>query len=169
MALQLPPLLLNAARNPALAICIPLISGWASGYPTGETLTKPPLYPPALAFPVVWTGLYIGMGWASHLAVAAVDKGRAGAELGLALYYTQMVLNVAWTPLFFGMKRPDLALLDIVPLTGTVWYMTSLLHTATDGATTPFLAPYCAWLAFATYLNAGIWNTNRSRVISKDD
>ncbi|KAH7103081.1 TspO/MBR-related protein, partial [Auriculariales sp. MPI-PUGE-AT-0066] len=80
-----------------------------------------------------------------------------------------MVLNVAWCPLFFNIKRTDLALLDIVPLTGSVFYMTSLLHTATDGATTPFLAPYCAWMVFATYLNASVWSMNRGRAFSKKD
>lgn len=146
------------------------------------------------------------MGWASHLAVTTYDSSlspavkyaflgfppyypfllmtilspRTLARQGLILYYAQLTLNVAWTPLFFGAKRMGLALVDIITLTGTTFYMTvrppSLLHSsslicitlqrvlneATNGKTALFLLPYCAWLTFATYLNASFLYLNNA-------
>ena len=60
-----------------------------------------------------------------------------------------------------------LALVDSVLLAGTTWYMTSLLDGPTNHKATYFLAPYCAWVGFATYLNGGIWWLNRDRTTVK--
>jgi benzodiazapine receptor len=108
------------------------------------------------------------MGYASHLAVQALDSAVAPAtqdslRLGLALYYGQLVLNAAWSPTFFGARKVGWALIDITALLGTVGYMTKVLDEATDSKTTLFLAPYCAWLAYATYLNGGVWYLNLGR------
>ena len=80
--------------------------------------------------------------------------------------------------------QPGLALVDISALTGTAYYMTvrsrylclrppewiqSLLHAATGGQTSWALIPYCVWLTYATYLNAGIWWLNRGRPLPKVD
>lgn len=163
--------LLSIARIPAMAIGLPVVAGFLSGARTHnvvrgrwhQSLILPALYPPRQVFPIVWTGLYVGMGWASHIAAEAVDAGRPGAVVGLALYHVQLGLNLAWTPLFFGKKKIGTALIDLLALTGTTFYMTSVLHEATDGATSYVLIPYCAWLSFATYLNGSIWWYNRGR------
>lgn len=67
------------------------------------------------------------------------------------------------------MSQTGLALVDIVGLTGSVFYLTKILHEPTEGKSTYLLAPYCVWLSLATYLNAGIWWFNRGRTISKRD
>ncbi|EJD01121.1 TspO/MBR-related protein [Fomitiporia mediterranea MF3/22] len=177
-----PTLLLSISRNSVTAVGLPLAAGVLSGLPTRKvvqgiwykSLESPPGRPPNKAFPIVWSVLYMGMGYASHLAVKAFDNdinlsSREDAALGLKLYYVQLGLNLAWTPLFFVAKRPGLALIDITALTGTVAYLTKLLHGPTDGASTYLLAPYCAWLGLATYLNAGMWWMNRKRQIPKID
>lgn len=90
------------------------------------------------------------------------------ADRALTLYYTQLVLNLVWMPLFFtgehndlceahtSAKKPVLALVDIVALTATVWKMTTTMGgIGTRISTNWFLLPYSAWLGYATYLNAG--------------
>ncbi|KAF5344079.1 hypothetical protein D9758_008868 [Tetrapyrgos nigripes] len=89
------------------------------------------------------------MGYASHLAVKAFDasispSAQDDLQLGLTLYYAQLAMNFAWTPLFFNSKR-------------------ALFDKHTNGQTTYFLLPYCLWLTYATYLNGGIWWLNKGK------
>ena len=96
----------------AVALGLPLAAGLASaamtrGEASGEwyaSLRKPAWSPPAWMFGPVWTGLYLAMGYASYRA------WRAGAPLGL--YGAQLVLNVAWSLLFFKLHEPGLATLN---------------------------------------------------------
>ncbi|KAG8791339.1 hypothetical protein FRC17_008763, partial [Serendipita sp. 399] len=144
-------------------------------------LKKPTLDPPQRTFGIVWPVLYASMGYASHLAVKAYDthlsstsrcfhpSGSTQAYAGLKLYYIQLGMNLAWTPIFFGLKKKGLALIDIVSLTATVFWMTATLHGPTNGQSTYLLAPYCLWLSFATYLNTSFWWNNRSRTEFKKD
>ncbi|KAF7292385.1 TspO/MBR-related protein [Mycena chlorophos] len=177
MTSTIPAFLLVAARIPAVAIGLPLGLGFLSGYPTAQVvrsdwyknLRKPPGQPPRQVFPIVWPLLYASMGYASHLIVAALDRGDLRAELALKLYYAQLGLNLAWSPLFFGFKRPGLALVDIAALAGTTFYLTKILGPISATAAY-LLLPYCAWLSFATYLNVGIWwmeakNKDKKRVV----
>ncbi|QRW16155.1 tspO/MBR-related protein [Rhizoctonia solani] len=168
------PLLLNLPRNPAVAVGLPIILGSLSGYPTAkvvksgwyESLRAPPGRPPRQAFGIVWPILYASMGYASHLAIKTYDTSlspaiKDAALTGLKMYWVQLGLNLAWTPLFFLWKQAGIALIDIAALTSTVAAMTHTLHEPTGGTSTYLLAPYCAWLSFATYLNGGYWWLNR--------
>lgn len=106
------------------------------------------------------------------------------AYLGLKLYWVQLVLNLAWTPIFFLLRQKGLALVDMVVLVGTVYWMTvsiSLvvdsvselfqitLNAPTDGRSTILLTPYCLWLTFATYLNSSLWYQNRAPLVNKKE
>ncbi|KAJ7507887.1 TspO/MBR-related protein [Mycena galericulata] len=170
---QLPAPFVSAARVPILAVGLPLGLGLLSGYPTAKVvrsdwyknLRTPPGRPPRQVFPIVWPLLYISMGYASHLTVKALDSAlsptvRSNCMLALSLYYTQLALNLLWTPLFFGAKRTGIALIDSGLLAVTTLYMTNLLRPISPEASY-LLLPYCAWLSFATYLNGGIWWLNR--------
>jgi len=176
------PILLSIARNPVTAVGIPLVLGTFSGLPTRkvtkgywyQSLDKPASQPPAIAFPIVWTLLYGSMGYASHIAATTLDSSlspstRDDVHSALQYYFVSLGLNFAWTPLFFVFKKPGLALLDITALTGTVAYITSKLHGPTGGKSSYFLGPYCAWLAYATYLNGNIWWNNRNRILPQTD
>lgn len=141
-----------------------------------DSLKQPPGNPPKWAFGPVWSILYGMMGYASHLMVEVYDKNlhpiadQAGEALGQ--YYVQLGLNLAWMPLFFTAKQPTLALANIGVLTGMVWNMTSKVAAfPTSVDTSLLLAPYCAWLGYATYLNAGIvyQNWNRPQVSDRVD
>ncbi|ORX37193.1 TspO/MBR-related protein [Kockovaella imperatae] len=175
-----PEILLDVCRNPFLAVGVPIGLGALSGIITGKTarspwfteMRAPAGNPPRQAFGPVWTVLYGLMGYASHLAVKSLDaavtpNATASANKSLRLYWTQLGLNLLWTPLFFGAKQKELALVDMALLLGTVVSMTIEMHDLrTDFSTTWLLAPYCAWLGYASYLNAGyVWlNWNRRNV-----
>jgi len=173
--IALPPFLVELPRSPYFAVGIPIALGCLSGFPTYSVVTSswynglksPPGRPPRQVFPFVWPALYASMGWASHLAVRALDtsltpSAKQDAEDGLGLYWAQLALNLAWTPIFFGLKNRLVGLVDLTALTGAAYYMTWKLHGPTNGQTTYFLAPYCAWLTFALYLNGGVWYLNRN-------
>ena len=120
-------------------------------------LAKPWFMPPGIAFPIAWTALYIMLGLA--LAVILNARGAAGRGLALALFAVQMVLNLAWAPLFFGAHLVSLALWVIVAM-----IFASLGATLLFGRIRPLAAwlmvPYLAWLVFAATLNFSIDRLN---------
>lgn len=105
------------------------------------------------------------MGYAAHRAwmngtsplnsTALITTTRHAATV----YSAQLALNLIWTPLFFGLKRPVLALVDLVALLGTNVYLTSL-WSEVDPVASYCLWPYLGWLGFATYLCAGVGSLN---------
>jgi translocator protein len=115
-------------------------------------LDKPPLTPPGWMFPVVWTALYFAMGVALYLFLRAARR----RALGLTVFGLQLVLNGLWSYLFFGLERPDLAFVDIVALWLAI-VATIIVFRRSSRAAAWLLAPYLAWVSFATYLNLGIW------------
>ncbi|KAJ3882889.1 TspO/MBR-related protein [Lentinula edodes] len=181
--IYLPNILLSISRNPVTALGFPLALGVLSGTPTAKVVRGPwynnLLFPPGRVprqvFPIVWPLLYLckSMGYASHIAVKALDvsvssSSRSSLTLGVALYYAQLCMNFAWSPLFFGYKQVGVALIDSILMAGTTLYATKLFDGPTHSRTTYLLVPYCGWLCFATYLNAGIWWLNRKRRLGKD-
>ncbi|KAF8335062.1 TspO/MBR-like protein, partial [Cantharellus anzutake] len=143
--------------------------GLLSGYPTRrvvksrwyDRLKAPWGRLPKQVFPIIWPILYMSMGYASHLAAITLNDDQSKRCDCLKLYYAQLALNLAWTPLFFVYKKKGCALLDLFALLGTTCKLTAELARITNGKSTWFLAPYCAWLTYATYLNAGYWWLNR--------
>ncbi len=131
----------------------PLASWRVRPGPWFEALIKPEWNPPSWIFGPVWTTLYLLM------AIAAWLAWKAGARGGLTLYIVQLIFNAAWTLLFFGKHRIDLALLDI----GVLWLaivatMSAFSKVRVSAAW--LLAPYLAWVSFATALNFAIWWLN---------
>ena len=136
--------------------------GAASGLatPPGEwyaSLATPAWTPPGWVFGPAWTLLY------TLMAVAAwqVWRRRAATDvrMPLALFALQLALNLAWTPLFFGMQRPGLALAEIVLMLAVILATTASFVRVSTVATILML-PYCAWVCFATALNWAIWQMN---------
>lgn len=119
-------------------------------------LRKPPLNPPAWIFPPVWSALYLAIAVAGWL----VWRARPATRTPLALWGAQLVLNALWSWLFFGLNRPGAALLEIVVLLALVAATTAAFFRIRPLAGA-LLAPYAAWVAFAAYLNAGLWVLNR--------
>jgi tryptophan-rich sensory protein len=124
--------------------------------PWYEALHKPPLNPPNWIFGPVWSLLYLTIAVAGWL----VWRAQPATYKPLALWGAQLALNAAWSFLFFGLERPDLALVDIVLLT-TLIAVTSASFVQVRRSAGLLLVPYLAWVCFAAYLNAGIWYLNR--------
>lgn len=121
-------------------------------------LKKPAFQPPNRAFGPVWTVLYATLaysGWRVWKAPDSPERSRA-----LALWATQLGLNGAWTPLFFGARRPDLALADIGGLDVAAGAYAAAAAKV-DRRAAAVVAPYLGWIAFATTLNTAIVAKNR--------
>jgi tryptophan-rich sensory protein len=119
-----------------------------------ESLRKPGWTPPKWAFPVVWTILYVLIGYAGWLVWTA-----AGWSLPMMLWALQMVTNALWSYFFFGMRRMDIALVDVAVL----WLsIASFIVTAWSVAPLASLlfVPYLAWVTAAAALNHSVRRLN---------
>ncbi|MBO9623989.1 MAG: tryptophan-rich sensory protein [Sphingomonas sp.] len=142
-----------------------LLLGFASGRlaPSGSEnpwfvrLTKPEIMPPDWAFPVAWTIIYVLLG----LALAMVINARRAPGRGLALtvFAVQLAINLAWSPVFFGMHQVTTALIMIVALIVLVLLTFVLFWRVRKGAAL-LLLPYLGWLCFAGVLNYEIDRLN---------
>jgi tryptophan-rich sensory protein len=128
--------------------------GLVEWYPS---LAKPSWTPPNWVFGPVWTFLYLTMGVAAWLVWRRA--GWAAAAIPLTLFAAQLALNALWTPLFFGLHRPDLAFADIVVLWLAIVAATVAFWRVTPSAAILML-PYLAWVSFASALNFAIWRMN---------
>ncbi|ELZ16260.1 TspO/MBR family protein [Natrinema thermotolerans DSM 11552] len=124
--------------------------------PWFRALEKPWFYPPTIAFPVVWTLLFVLLGVALWLVWRSDAAGR---RLAIGAFVAQMAFNVAWTPAFFALEAPLVALGIIVVLWALV-VGTILAFRRVDRRAAALLVPYLAWVTFATVLNLGIWRLN---------
>lgn len=113
-------------------------------------LEKPAIYPPPATFGIVWTILYLLMGIA--LAMVVTARGAPGRGLAIAVFVVQFLLNLAWSPVFFGMQLlvPGFYLLlaiDVAVLLAVVLFYRVRPLAAW------LLVPYLAWVLFAAVLN----------------
>lgn len=120
-------------------------------------LIKPAWNPPSWIFGPMWTLLYILMGVSAWLVWRRA--GFSGARVALMLFGVQLVFNGLWSWLFFGLHRPDLALIDIVILWLAIAAMT-VQFARIHGLAAAMQAPYLAWVGFATFLNFTLWRLN---------
>src|SRR5262249_34146407 len=125
-----------------------------SWYPT---LSKPAWTPPNQVFGPVWSVLYLLMGVASWVVWRSRTRQ---ARSALRLFGAQLVLNVLWSALFFGLRLPGVALVDIVLLWGGIVATTAAFWRSSRVAAW-LMAPYAVWTTFATALNFEIWRLNR--------
>lgn len=121
-------------------------------------LAKPPWTPPGWLFAPVWFLLYLSIAVAGWLVWRAV---RPVAVLPLALWVAQLVLNAAWSWLFFGLHRPEAALADIIVLLVLILAFTVAAYRVSRVAAW-LVVPYALWVLFATVLNAAIVRLNPS-------
>jgi len=124
------------------------------------TLVKPAFNPPNLVFPVVWSFLYVIMGIAGGIVWSRIDFDNERVKKALLFFAIQLVLNVLWSFLFFGLKNPLLALIEIA-LLWLMIYETWMLFSKIDKIAGYLFIPYLLWVAFAAVLNANIWWLNK--------
>ena len=113
-------------------------------------LEKPPFNPPYWLFGPVWTILYVLIAIAGWRVWRLRPHGQA-----MTAWWTQLVLNLAWSPTFFALQSISLALVVIAMLLAAiVWFM--LAARRRDAVATVLFVPYLLWVSFATLLNASL-------------
>jgi translocator protein len=134
-----------------------LLLGFLSGQsaPSGDAstwyvaLSKPAWQPPSIAFPIVWSILYAAMGLS--LAMILNARGARGRNISIGLFVFQLALNLAWTPVFFGLHLVSIgAVLIIVILAAAI--ATTFAFARVRRTAAWLLVPYLAWLSFASLL-----------------
>lgn len=138
-----------------ITIFLPLILGGIVGFLTNIDIyseyTNPPLSPPGIVFPIVWSVLYLLMGISYEIS----SKNK---EIKF-FYYLQLIFNYLWTFIFFTFKLKFLAIIWIIILVILVIYMIKAFYK--DNKLSAYLQiPYLIWLLFATYLTIGIYILN---------
>jgi tryptophan-rich sensory protein len=123
-------------------------------------LAKPSGTPPAWVFGPVWTTLYALMAISAFL-VWRNGAGSATSEAALLLFFLQLILNVIWSGIFFGLRYPGAAFFEIallwLAILATIIAFWKVMPLA--GA---LLLPYLLWVSYAARLNFGIWQLNKS-------
>jgi tryptophan-rich sensory protein len=122
-----------------------------------RTLTRPAWTPPDWVFGPVWTALYVMMAVAAWLVWAASRSG--GARAPLAAFGLQLLLNLGWSWLFFGLHEPGWAAVEILALLVAI-AVTIRLFLPRSRMAASLLVPYFVWVGFAAALNFTIWRLN---------
>jgi translocator protein len=124
-------------------------------------LLKPAGTPPPWIFGPVWSILYLLMAVAAWL----VWRQRIHQDVWLALmwFMAQLILNGLWSFIFFGLRRPGAALVEIIVLLIAI-AMTATRFAEFSRPAFWLMAPYGAWVLYAFYLNFGIWRLNKGPV-----
>ena len=141
-----------------IALAVPLAVGGLSAFASGSfseqyaVVNKPPLSPPGWVFPVVWTLLYLAMGYASYLVMTV---GGRDAKDALTVYYVQLALNFLWPILFFRFRLFTFAIFELILLIAAVTVMV-IRFSHVDERAGYLTLPYLIWLCFALYLNIGV-------------
>lgn len=156
---------MNSWIGLVVALVVPQVVGIAAGVATARSirdwyprLDKPGFTPPNWLFGPAWFVLYILMG------VASWRVWRAGFEtegvwIALVVYGVHLLLNGLWSILFFGARRPDWALAEVVFLWGSV-VASTWLFLQVDAVAGVLMLPYVAWVSFAAILNGAIVRLN---------
>ncbi len=122
-----------------------------------QDLAKPPFNPPDSAFAPVWTALFVLM------ALAAWRVWRRGGfaanRAALGMFALQLVLNLGWSVLFFGLRAVGAALVEMAALWVAI-LVTAALFWRRDRAAGLLMVPYVLWVGFALLLNGAIWRLN---------
>lgn len=151
--MKLKPFLIALGLPLAVGGVSALLSGGMGSY---SQLVQPPLSPPGWVFPVVWTVLYLLMGYASYRIYVSNAPQKRQA---LIFYLAQLVLNFLWSPVFFGLGW----LLPAFFLLVALWVLiliTASRFSQIDKLSGDLLIPYALWVAFAGYLNFAFYLLN---------
>lgn len=146
-----------------ICVAIPLAVGGVSSLLTRNAMmefadmNKPPLSPPGWLFPIVWTILYMLMGYACYRIYISDSRLRAYA---IIVYGVQLVLNFCWSLIFFRFDMYLAALIWLVIMWAMIFVLMAITQTISKIAVV-CLIPYLLWTTFAAYLNAGIVVLNK--------
>ncbi|HEV7233086.1 MAG TPA: TspO/MBR family protein [Sphingorhabdus sp.] len=142
-----------------------MLLGFLSGAMSGSTgdsawyqaLIKPDLQPPSWAFGVVWPTLYFLTGLAFAMILHA--RGANDRNLAIFLFLSQFIVNLSWSPVFFGQHKVTTAFYIIVAMIGLA-IATTFVFGRVRKAAAWLMVPYLVWISFAAVLNFEIDRLN---------
>ena len=126
------------------------VAGSGDGNPWFMDLVKPAIYPPPQVFGIVWSILYVLIALALVMVITA--RGAPGRGIAIAAFCVQLLLNLAWSPMFFGAHQMRPALILLLVLNAAI-VLTVVLFRRVRPLAAGLLLPYLAWCLFATLLN----------------
>ena len=146
-----------------IALAIPLAAGGLASLLSGgmgeyRAMIQPPLSPPGWVFPVVWSILYLLMGYSSYRVYIA-GKSPAFTKQALKLYAAQLLVNFVWPVVFFAFGWYLVAFFVLIGLWVLI-LLTIRAFTRIDETAGDLLIPYLLWVTFAGYLNFSIFLLN---------
>lgn len=149
----------KSTKTLLISLAIPLAVGGLAALLSGgmgiyKTLNQPPLSPPGWVFPIVWTVLYLLMGYASFRVYTANGEP-SDIRRALIFYGIQLFLNFLWPILFFGFQWYWASFFLLIAL-WAVLYLTMHLFGQVDDTAENLLIPYLLWVTFAGYLNLSV-------------
>ena len=142
-----------------ICLAIPLATGGLATLLSGgmdryQVMNQPPLSPPGWIFPVVWTVLYLLMGYASY-RITESDVPKEDRRKALIFYGIQLFLNFLWPIVFFGYQWYFAAFILLLVLWAFI-YVTMYYFEQIDEPAELLLIPYLLWVTFRGYLNLGV-------------
>ncbi len=123
-------------------------------------INTPPLSPPSITFPIVWTILYVLMGVSSAMIYTADTASESDKKTALWLYGIQLFFNFCWSPVFFNLQFYLFALIWLLIMWVIIIIMIIKFFTI-DKRAAYLQIPYLLWTTFAAYLNFGVYLLNR--------
>ena len=157
MMKKIKPYILPYSVGIALPIAVGLISAFLTmgNMDFYKELTMPPLAPPSILFPIVWSALYILMGISSASVYVKREKNNEAALSGLKSYAISLVFNLGWSLIFFNAGAFLIAFIWLLVLLYFI-IKTVISYKAVDKVAAYLQIPYILWVAFAGYLNLSI-------------
>ena len=146
------------------SVAFPLVVGVVASLITGgamqifETVNKPPLSPPAILFPIVWTILYTLMGISAYLVMNS-EGNKEDVQKAIRIYNLQLIVNFLWPTFFFNFQWYLFSFVWLILL----WILVVIMiirFSAVSKLAAWINIPYLIWLSFAAYLNLGIFLLN---------
>ena len=157
--------MLSKIKPYAISILIALAVGGLSALLTMNNMdlykeiVTPPLAPPAILFPIVWTILYVLMGISAAMVYTQKEAPVKERSASLATYASSLIVNFAWSIIFFNLKAFLLAFIWLLFLLYLI-IRTILSYKKIKPIAAYLQIPYAVWVAFAGYLNFAIWILN---------
>ena len=135
-----------------IGISVALLTGGSFNL---QELKQPPLSPPSILFPIMWTILYLLIGISYYL----YKKNTYTEKTEIIIYYVQLLVNALWTIIFFTLKLRFFAIIWILILVILIYTLITL-YLPKYKPSAYLLIPYLIWCIFATYLTVGIYLLN---------
>lgn len=152
----------NKVKTYILNIMLAELTGAIAGFLTKEGtkafkyMAKPKLTPPAAIFPIAWSILYLLMG----IGISRIELLTQNTQKAQTVYMIQLGMNFLWSIFFFNMQAYGFAFLWLVILLALIIVMVVLFYSK-DKTAAILQLPYLFWVAFAGYLNYGVWMLNK--------